>query len=124
MCHKAGNKSNTICIDQSAVAAHLAHGCTLGQCGSGNKGIEETEELVKFSVYPNPNSGNFKVTIPVVGENAFVTIMDMSGRVVLRQSINGTEIQNMNIDLNLASGIYMLEVGGSENSFRTRVQVK
>lgn len=32
ICHKG----NDICIAQSAVAAHLAHGCKLGSCTSGN----------------------------------------------------------------------------------------
>lgn len=32
ICHKG----NEICVAQSAVAAHLAHGCSLGDCNSGN----------------------------------------------------------------------------------------
>lgn len=73
--------------------------------------IQYTEtNSFSLSLYPNPNKGLFNLQLEQAPSVALpVTIMDMTGRTVLQQSIQSTETS---FDLsNYAKGIYLLKVG-------------
>jgi len=78
------------------------------------------KDAVEFSVYPNPNSGNFTIQLPTT-EKATATIIDAQGRVVHSQSIG----QGMNtIDVLLESGVYFVQVEANATSSITRMVVR
>jgi hypothetical protein len=88
MCHITGNSShvNTICIDNNAVATHLAAGCSLGECiGSRNapSAIETEVTDFKIDIIPNPSNNYFNLVINTNDISPVsVRIMDVLGRVV------------------------------------------
>jgi len=72
-----------------------------------------------MTVYPNPSNGQFIVALDGVEGKATLNIVDMMGRNVYTQSVtvNGTIRQS--IDLNVASGSYLLQVI-TDNGVATR----
>lgn len=71
-------------------------------------GVEE-KEAQSFSVYPNPNTGRFTVE---AGENARIaswSVYNLAGQKVARANVPHFG-QSMQINLNLPSGLYALEL--------------
>jgi hypothetical protein len=66
--------------------------------------IEKHDDL-KFSVYPNPTSG--QINIRVNGEISILKLYDLSGQLIL-ESLNFNQL-NLG-DFNLAPGLYLVEV--------------
>jgi hypothetical protein len=135
ICHyPPGNPGNAQqqCLPASAIAAHLAHGCVLGDCPQ-NKNGESGEEgeihgvenmmVTKLNVYPNPNNGAFTVELPAGMEQSEVVILDMAGRIIQKKTaLDGAKLQ---FDLGpVARGVYMLHLTNSSQNFRTRISVQ
>ncbi|MGH2553959.1 MAG: T9SS type A sorting domain-containing protein [Chitinophagaceae bacterium] len=97
LCHQTSSNNNpcvSICVNESAVSAHLAHGDFLGDCTpdcippvySKGVGIEKEPEIsVQFNIriVPNPSDNHF--TLLVEGsdyEKISVMVYDVLGRVV------------------------------------------
>jgi len=91
VCHNG----NTLCVDQNAVPAHLAHGCTLGVCGTQVCGqsvpgpsVPHAPEMdihndASLSAYPNPFTENTVINISgVTSTNAVVNVYDVTGQLV------------------------------------------
>ncbi|WP_276132626.1 LamG-like jellyroll fold domain-containing protein [Polluticoccus soli] len=137
ICHyPPGNPANTQqqCLPTSAIAAHLAHGCVLGDCPSNkNSGTGDGEEgdnhgveamvTTDVKVYPNPNTGAFTVELPAGLEKSEVVITDMAGKVIQKQTaLEGNKLQ---FDLGpVARGMYMLHLTNGSQNFRTRISVQ
>jgi hypothetical protein len=124
-----GNPSNahTICVDASAVPAHLAIGCQLGACGElatacGNvsaKEISTNQASAAMTVAPNPtdNFTTISLTLSKAGDY-HVVMFDMMGQKVM-DVFNGNfgEYENMTFDVDMTSlenGIYMVGVSNGE----------
>jgi hypothetical protein len=126
ICHKVGNKWNTLCVDYSAVAAHLAHGDYLGACNSGAKGTEEntleTMQEEAIHVYPNPASSMIFVELPANVTAEKVMLMDMTGKVISQQN-NITAKATFNLG-NMAPGLYFIQVAYGNEVFRSKVMVQ
>jgi hypothetical protein len=75
--------------------------------------IEEKQEttFVKAKAYPNPNNGEFNLFFDqAIHSNAYISIYDLTGRVVHSQVVSaGSASQKINTN-GLASGIYMMRV--------------
>jgi hypothetical protein len=81
----------------------------------------ETPETNKRSivVYPNPTKG--EVFISAVPENAFIRILDLSGRVVdTYRALSG----DVKLDLNLASGIYFIQIENEGEKILRKLIIK
>jgi len=91
VCHNG----HTICVDQNAVPAHLAHGCTLGVCGTQICGQsvpapsaphapeKENHSDASLTAYPNPFAENTTINITgVTSTNAVVSVYDVTGQLV------------------------------------------
>ncbi len=123
VCHlPPGNPSNVQMIEVgiSAVAAHLAHGCSLGTCnqacGTEAKApITTTEESFDVKVSPNPTSNYFVVQVLSSDKSSKVAlrVMDAFGRTVLRESISEGSV--FKFGQNFANGSYYLEVVQGED---------
>ncbi|MEY3416966.1 MAG: hypothetical protein RL060_1077, partial [Bacteroidota bacterium] len=131
VCHRSGNnKMETICVDASAVPAHLAHGDALGDCGANvsctaNSRVDEgdTHEEEHSSIgnmlsanatptlvaYPNPFANTTTLAFTATNsEQTQVEILDLNGNIVMRVYDGHTEAGNQ----------YSFEIDGSKwNSY-------
>ena len=130
ICHKTGSATNPcvkICVDESAVASHLAHGDFMGNCtpncvapvyttGLGivsNDLMAEaapTTDNFHVKAYPNPSENQF--TIQVEGgsnEKVQVSVYDAVGRLVkkIEKTDNSSQIR---FGEDLKIGAYFVEV--------------
>ncbi|NLA25397.1 MAG: T9SS type A sorting domain-containing protein, partial [Bacteroidales bacterium] len=85
----------------------------------------ESLELVKLQIFPNPNTGNFQVRIyDGFGENS-IKVYELNGKLVYENKIqinNDTELLELN--LNLASGLYFVKLTNSNNSIIEKLIVE
>jgi hypothetical protein len=130
MCHVPhGNPGNPqdICIDASAVPAHLAHGCTLGSCDEVNacsnvnaRSIEnsiesEIELMDNLTIYPNPVSDELFIEMEVQKAGEYtIELLNMDGKRLMsieRLRILEVGFHNWNLNLSeLPAGVYILRI--------------
>ncbi|MFY0671902.1 MAG: T9SS type A sorting domain-containing protein [Bacteroidia bacterium] len=72
--------------------------------------VEEINALIDLKVFPNPTQNVINVSLDAnaVGENAIITVVDMTGKVVMSENVSDAFTQ-----LNLASltnGVYQLRI--------------
>jgi Secretion system C-terminal sorting domain len=63
----------------------------------------------KFSIFPNPSSGLFKIQTDSQIENATITVADLNGRIVFEVKSESLEIKSLDLN-HLQSGIYILNI--------------
>jgi hypothetical protein len=93
ICHRNNNSCATICVDESAVAAHLAHGDVLGACrnstwcfSSGGRPVEqgngEDASTASYLIaYPNPFSDKTTIAFSVPKDGrAVIRVFDALGK--------------------------------------------
>lgn len=82
----------------------------------------KNNELIK--VYPNPNSGTFRVELPDgVVKGGSLTLRDMLGKEVY--SVDFGVNQELLISLpEIANGLYMLDVNNGDDIYKSRVMIK
>ncbi|HNJ32170.1 MAG TPA: T9SS type A sorting domain-containing protein, partial [Bacteroidia bacterium] len=128
-----GGNSNALTLDwgtgNGSVVVNASNGC-----GTGSKafavtiGCKEGEmaSANKLNVYPNPTAGVLNVEYTAEKGTAQVTVLDLSGRVVMTQTHANAAGQNtLQLDLSkVAKGAYMLNVqtNGSNNQVRVVVE--
>ncbi len=107
VCHNG----NEICIAESAVPAHLAHGDYLGSCNGNNASRGETEDIrieegakPGFNIYPNPSHNQITIrSDKLLGK---LTIYDVSGKIVYQKLIKDKQTV---IDVkSFPTGVYYL----------------
>lgn len=83
-------------------------------------GIKAVGDLLG-SAFPNPTSDVVKLNVPMDG-NATVTVTDLSGRTVVKESVSFLN-SSAKIDLkNVKSGMYVINVN-YENGSKTKFNV-
>jgi len=79
----------------------------------------ELKSAQKFAVYPNPFKD--KLNINLAGEkgslSASIKIIDPSGKILIEKYHSFNPGETFNLDLNLAEGLYFLNIETSEGSF-------
>ena len=130
LCHRIGNAKNPcqeLCVDESAVSAHLAHGDFLGQCTPGCVapatitkpvviGKQEIIDVAEFNAMAYPNPSNHQFTIAVQGssdEKVEVFVYDMLARMI--KKIEKPNAQNILFGEELPSGEYLLLIRQGSN---------
>lgn len=92
-------------------------------------GFREYGTELEFSVYPNPSNGALTITTPhaviLTKEGSLhAKVYDLLGRVIFNEPLNFTN-NEASININTASGIYILELSDSEeNSSRQRIEIR
>ena len=76
---------------------------------------EEIELAAEVNVFPNPSEGDITVSLDKVS-NADLKIFDMSGRLVQSKTLENAS--SINIE-GLESGIYILKLEGTDETFQT-----
>jgi concanavalin A-like lectin/glucanase superfamily protein/type IX secretion system substrate protein len=82
---------------------------TWGAATCGNiVGVEEQEFNSKVTVYPNPNSGQFQISIENNTKDVLIEVYDVVGNIIERRITNGNQTT---LDIsNQAKGIYFVKV--------------
>ncbi len=132
ICHQSGNGACTnMCVTESAVAAHLAHGDFVGSCTPNcvaptqTRGaiVEtrpvETTPLVpgifRVRVIPNPTDNYFTLNVESGNNEKIVVIVyDVLGRIV--KHIENSEHQLIRFGEDLKAGAYMAIVKQGNNT--------
>ena len=80
-------------------------------------------DIVKVdALYPNPTTGQFRVRLVKPLQNATVTLLDMSGRIVFRQVVNGsTLVYNISSQ---PAGVYLLHIIQAKDKVTLKVLKK
>ncbi|KAF2330647.1 chondroitinase family polysaccharide lyase [Flavobacterium daemonense] len=115
ICHN----NNVICLAPSAVQAHLNHGDKLGSCTSLSRKAtsNETLDLGKFTIYPNPVHDSFNVSISsMLDPTATISIYNIIGN-KLRQ-VNFTSMPQNVFCSDLSSGSYILVIQNGIETIR------
>jgi hypothetical protein len=140
ICHKAGNKFQTLCVGTSSVKAHLAHGDQLGDCNisyeclntphnNGRKIAEANEEkekntqrladetntLNQFNAHPNPFSALTTISFTAFSNDlTTVEIINMKGELITSPFNKPTIINQLyNFELDGSTwtdGIYLARI--------------
>ncbi|MDG2431294.1 endonuclease [Flavobacterium sp.] len=105
ICHNG----KTICIDENAVASHLAHGDTLGNCSAQ---IDQRTTFTDVVIYPNPFVNTVNVTVDsLINVKVELVVYNFNGQVI-QQTSHDVKSGNSDIILtlsNLAKGNYFLK---------------
>lgn len=89
---------------------------------SGLAGIDENSFGANFNVYPNPTSNNFTVSFGETLNNASITLVDVTGKVILTKKV--TNVATSLIDINdLDNGTYFIKIS-NESLVKTISVVK
>ena len=98
---------------------------SLDICGvSSSLGTNEFQ-ITDFAIAPNPNSGSFNIQLHSHNPEAIhVNICDMSGRHIFAKNYPNQSFFNENIDLNVASGIYLVTVSNGESKATRKIVIE
>jgi hypothetical protein len=83
-----------------------------------NQGVEELTAGVGFSIYPNPNSGNFELSFYVsVRSNYKIELTNALGQLVYKEELNNYMGQySKSIDISdYGKGVYSIRLTGDDN---------
>lgn len=82
--------------------------------------------LDNFTIYPNPNNGNFNINFTSQSSNDVeVRVHDIRGREVYNKSFSATSVFNQNIQLNnVGSGIYIVTVKDGERKENKKIVIE
>ena len=98
--------------DNFAGDAGTINNWSIEVCTSTTTLLNQDFGLENFSIYPNPNNGNFTIQFNSTSSNDVkVAVVDMRGRLVYNNSFQNSGLFNQNVQLNnLESGIYLVNV--------------
>jgi PKD repeat protein len=80
--------------------------CKLVQISSG---VDKLTKLSGVKVYPNPNKGNFTVTVEDPKSDIAIGVYNLLGEVVKTIETNSLK-STYSVDLNVANGVYLVKV--------------
>lgn len=82
--------------------------------------------LENFTIYPNPNNGNFNINFTSQSSNDIeVLVHDIRGRQVYNKSFSNNTVINQNIQLNnVGSGIYIVTVKDGERKENKKIVIE
>jgi hypothetical protein len=97
---ETGNKNSIISLDNIEI-------CTSATTNAKDK----EQDRIKFQVFPNPNTGDFNIELPIdANEKMKLRITDLTGRVLAeKQPTVGTTSQRIELN-DLANGLYFIQV--------------
>lgn len=130
VCKTTGNgkkqKKESICVSPNAVPAHLANGATLGDCGGGLPGRDGFPGEELFTVYPNPNPGDFTIEgIIFHDEKTLIEIRNILGQTMYREEVSlpsGSFVHRIKL-LDAMPGMYFLMIRNGTDITRQSVIV-
>lgn len=98
--------------------------CVVEGLGSG-VGMAENELLAQPSIYPNPTTGDFSITVDTGASAVSVSVIDATGRVVIAQQLQTSGgLVNMTTAGLLSSGMYVIRIDDDTSSKSERLIVR
>ncbi len=126
LCHKTNSSKNpcvSICVDNTAVAEHLAHGDFFGKCTStcAPSGANGKPEVVfDVKAYPNPSNNQFTFEIESEStESTDITVFDIAGRMV--KQLRNRESDTVTFGEELPRGVYLAVIEQGSNRKTVRI---
>jgi len=117
-------RRTTKCVNQDQVDEHLAHGDLLGDCGSGNKGIEEANDLAgaDINIYPNPSTGIFVIDLPSNSKSGEAFVTDMTGKLIAKKACDAGG--KLNFDLQyVPKGVYLIQLINGGDTYHSKITI-
>ncbi len=88
-------------------------------------GVSELENEMSMSIFPNPNDGNFNLKLNHVKTGDYqLTITDLVGKIIQTDELNLSGTINWNYDLNVASGIYFVNITNGEYTMKKKFVIE
>ena len=84
------------------------------------EGINSFANNINITLYPNPNNGNFVIETTSI-EKQTLQIVDVTGKLVLQQTISGKTIIDAS---SLDNGIYFVQINTGEGFFTKKIIVQ
>jgi hypothetical protein len=85
--------------------------------------IHTMEELFEMQLYPNPNTGKFRILVSSqVNENFTVAVTDIIGRMV--KEFSGTTNVPIEADIEVPAGIYIVKTIGEHRTISGKICVQ
>ncbi len=81
------------------------------------------EKISKVAIYPNPTTSNFNVEIPETFVGGEISIIDLTGKVVMKDRITQSTIKRVDVS-NLNDGIYLIRMNNGAVHFTDRLVKK
>ena len=85
-------------------------------CSTPNSIFEQSD--AEFSIYPNPNRGSFWIKNNGASNDYTINVVDVNGKLVYLSSTHLDKMQQVNVSLEVETGIYMVYIS-SETSVNT-----
>ena len=82
-----------------------------------------SEKISKVSIYPNPTNSNFSIEIPENFVGGEISIIDLTGKVVMRDRITQSAVKRFDVS-NLNDGIYLIRMNNGVSQFTDRLMKK
>lgn len=83
-----------------------------------------SDEEINFELYPNPNQGLFTVGAQNISGATTINVMDMSGKLILTETMYVNNGFRKSYDLNVAAGTYVVQLLTNENLFTRKLTVE
>ena len=82
--------------------------------------------LTNFTLYPNPNKGNFTIQFNSSSNNDIsISVHDMRGRLILNNTYNNTGLISQNVQLdNIQAGVYLVTVQDGDKKVVKRIVIE
>ncbi len=94
------------------------------ECGSNNSRLagktndENTEQLLKVELYPNPNNGLFTIEMDVETDDLQIKVLDVAGKEIFNGDLKIANYNNT-MRLDLKNGIYFVEIQSHSTKTKT-----
>jgi type IX secretion system substrate protein len=88
-----------------------------------NVGVPNVSQAPAISVFPNPTTGPFTITLPPSATPATITITNLLGSTIETRTIQNTQPQNVEFNLHTPPGAYLIQVTTGANSWRQKIEV-
>jgi hypothetical protein len=108
--------------DGGAINSWSLNLCNLQQA---TMGIADNT-LANFTLYPNPNKGNFTVQFNSSSSNEIaISVHDMRGRTILNNKYSNTGLFSQNVQLDqVQSGVYLVTVQDGDKKVVKRIIIE
>lgn len=88
-------------------------------------GIDAKDKEANLHVYPSPSNGQFSIEMSNFNAGNYrLTITDVVGNLVHSESIQTTGTANRNLNLDIESGIYFVNIANGITNIQKRIVVK
>jgi len=112
-----GNVTNII-LTQTNVGQT---GAGSANCGNGNIGLDNVFKKKQIELYPNPNKGNFTISLGNINEIVSLKITNLLGEKIHEQRLSSNTTE-LNLDFN--AGVYLISVDGENTNLQYKVIVE